>query len=551
MILFEEVAMRRHCVRLPALLLAACCLLACLIPTGCRGKNEPPALSGPTDDPLANASIPELLTAGRYDLAFAAARKAASDPVAARTAAEDLIAWADRQGRADVAAVYLAAAGVSPTTAGAYVGLAALFAKYDAEQMDLPGRQQMLSFWKQGLAAAPELGKDRAAVAAASALATAAGDFVYAAEIAPDNGEAQLRAGLWCCIEQSSTEALTYISRARELLGERADVLVALAVCGQVVPAPVEMVTDLPVSLNQGWVAAVSDTHVFALDHVATPGCYRLSRIARVDGVKTILSESCDSPVALSPDGRWLAYGSYAEWGEPCEIRLASLAGESDRVLTKTKSDVFCISWLPDSQSLVFTSYEGMVLARLDGSGRQLLLGAKDPGLETADCPTDCRVSPDGRHVAYVPCAYEGSGPVMVMTIAGGSVTPVGESMGTTPEWLNSSRLIFGTYTDFGESDSRVWVSEVGGPSSAEPVLGESLAVSLVGLSADKHQVLLGLMPRYPGPPTGERLYWVCELQTRQLRLLPIESDASGVTWAADGTIFYWHDGRVAGIRLK
>lgn len=537
--------MRRHRLRLPALALAACCLLTCLIPAGCRDKN------GPTADPLANVSIEELLSAGRYDLAFAAAQKVAGDPIAARTTAERLIAWADRQGRADVAAVYLAAAGVSPTTTGAYVGLAALFAKYGAEQMDTRGRQQMLGFWKQGLAAAPELAKDRAAIAAAFALATAAGDYVYAAEIAPGNGEAQLQAGLWCCMKESYTEALTYVSRARDLLGERTDVLVAVAICGQVDPAPVETVADIPVSLNQGWIAAVSDTHIFALDHGARPDCYRLSSIARADGAKTVISESCDSPVVLSLDGRWLAYGSYAEWGKSCEVRLVSLTGEKDRVVAKTKSDVFSISWLPDSQSLVFTSYEGMVLVRLDGSGRQLLLAPKDPGLETTDYPTECRVSPDGQRVAYVSGRYEGNGPAMVMTIAGGETLLVGEPMGTTPEWLDANRLIFGTYTDSGESDSRVWVSEVGSHSTAEPVLGESLAVGLVGASADGRQALLRLMPRYPGPPTGERLYWVCDLQTSQLRLLPIEPDASGVTWARDGTIFYWHDGRVMGIRLK
>ena len=125
--------------------------------------------------------------------------------------------------------------------------------------------------------------------------------------------------------------------------------------------------------------------------------------------------------VAVSPDGKRLAWIENGRGGE--EIRVAPLEDlkKSDRVTAAAKPDDHCqeseIAWEPDSKALAFFSdcahpgdQDDLYLSRLDGSAAQRLTELK--GYEEAPA-----FSPDGKKIAflYVAGATRPSGALAAM----------------------------------------------------------------------------------------------------------------------------------------
>lgn len=104
---------------------------------------------------------------------------------------------------------------------------------------------------------------------------------------------------------------------------------------------------------------------------------------------------------AVSPDGRWVAYGSTQ--GSDRDIHVVAFGGGSPRVLADAPEREHTPSWSPDGSRLTFV--------REDSSGRRLLIadarsGAAQrtgalPGPGVGDLATHARWSASGRHIAY------------------------------------------------------------------------------------------------------------------------------------------------------
>jgi Tol biopolymer transport system component/cytosine/adenosine deaminase-related metal-dependent hydrolase len=127
---------------------------------------------------------------------------------------------------------------------------------------------------------------------------------------------------------------------------------------------------------------------------VAAAGSLPLTATAasRSTGGQAVLTEGTNFMVAVSPDGRWLAFDLVtAIWVTPT-------AGGQSRRLTDDLQDASRPRWSPDGASIVFQSYRDgnyhLWTIRPDGSGlRQLTTGRFDH--------REPAVAPDGRSIVF------------------------------------------------------------------------------------------------------------------------------------------------------
>ena len=117
----------------------------------------------------------------------------------------------------------------------------------------------------------------------------------------------------------------------------------------------------------------------------------------------------------VSPDGRWIAYGSIGTvWS------LDPVRGGVTRV-SDDAGDGFVgfPTWLPDSARLFYRTRDGMVLRRADGEGAPKIVA----GSASNDYPS--AVTPDGKLLVFLRISAETAGDIYTVPVDGGEVKKV------------------------------------------------------------------------------------------------------------------------------
>ncbi|MDX1739731.1 MAG: hypothetical protein R3178_00495, partial [Rhodothermales bacterium] len=133
--------------------------------------------------------------------------------------------------------------------------------------------------------------------------------------------------------------------------------------------------------------------------------------------------------IAISPDGRWLAYDSNV--GGNQDIYVRALSGGDVRRVTKDPADDFVFDWSPDGSQLSFHSFR-------TGSRGIYTISVEDLAVtEVVDTEAHERYptwSPDGKAIAYL---YGNSGEVRITAAAdsGWGESVVLPDVRGTPRW--------------------------------------------------------------------------------------------------------------------
>ena len=205
--------------------------------------------------------------------------------------------------------------------------------------------------------------------------------------------------------------------------------------------------------------------------------------------------------VAISPDGKRLAWIEGARSGG--EIHVANLDDlkKSERITAASKSDQYCresqLAWAPDSKALAFFSdcaqsggQQDLYLSHLDGKGAQRLTTLNGFVEEPA-------FSPDGSRIAflYVDGATRPSGALAAMKLPSGVIGEDG---------IEVQRI----------AAARVDVSK---PAPAEMVSPAGLHVYEFDWSPDSKSLAY-----VAADPPGENNWWVAKLYAQALGAAPI-----------------------------
>ena len=148
---------------------------------------------------------------------------------------------------------------------------------------------------------------------------------------------------------------------------------------------------------------------------------------------------------AMSPDGRTVAFsrgdadGTWHLWTVP-------FGGGAPRQLTSTESGEVYPRWLPDSRTMLFTTWNNpRRIGRVDVQGGPPVFLSFGPGDASYADP-----SPDGRSVVFSQSDREGER-LYVAPIAGGTPSLLTRSPGATPRWSPDGSLVaFGGSRGYG-----------------------------------------------------------------------------------------------------
>ncbi|HUF35272.1 MAG TPA: hypothetical protein VMN37_04935 [Gemmatimonadales bacterium] len=127
---------------------------------------------------------------------------------------------------------------------------------------------------------------------------------------------------------------------------------------------------------------------------------YQLVRRELDTGIEIEIQRGPNGTLALSPDGRQIAYAAFAPAGEPRPLLLFPAAGGAPRVLHRVPpaTTIFTVDWSPDGRHILFVAStvaghnELWQLRVATGEKRRLLAMA---GL------TGVQVHPDGARIAF------------------------------------------------------------------------------------------------------------------------------------------------------
>ena len=251
----------------------------------------------------------------------------------------------------------------------------------------------------------------------------------------------------------SASGTLVYASAAADMLPTR---LVAVTRAGTTTPFPgdTRYFSDMRVSPD-GRRAAVhvqdEENDVWVVD------------LARGTLLRLSTAPGEDETPAWSPDGRFIAWTGSRPDTARAVFRRPSDGSGAEEVLCKTDVHLHVNDWSPDGRTLLLQLNEptdGPGLYNLDLASRELR-----PFLQTRFREHSARISPSGRHVAYV-SDESGRDEVYVQAFPeGGGKLRVSTEGGGQPLWSRDGRSIF--FRD-GRSVAAVRF-EAGSPTAASP----------------------------------------------------------------------------------
>ncbi|MBE3518741.1 MAG: PD40 domain-containing protein [Firmicutes bacterium] len=282
-------------------------------------------------------------------------------------------------------------------------------------------------------------------------------------------------------------------------------------------------------------------------------GRFAIVEVSLPDGNERLLAEDTAQNIAVSKDGKLLAYGTASEWNAPCEVRVFDLDKGEWRKIADTTGPLRGVDFSPDGKTLVFASLEGLVTIGLDGSDRKVLVEGKANG-ESTVLQWRPVWSPDGAKIAYAVSYYEGSGPISIVEADTGAVLTLTISDDVDPLWSPDGKSILYTHQPYGEDHSDVYIADLAGaqPQFKRLTEGDGLYCGL-GWSPDGRYVLVQRAPSLSAWEGSAMKLLVYEVGQGRFHELPATSPKSMTpTWAADGFIYYvTEDGRLTRIKPK
>jgi Tol biopolymer transport system component len=142
--------------------------------------------------------------------------------------------------------------------------------------------------------------------------------------------------------------------------------------------------------------------------------------------------------LALSPDGRWLAFDSDRSGNH--HIFTVSVAGGDAKQLTTGTMDEFMPHWSPDAKEIAFHAFTRELARRLE-----VVSASGGPAVPVADAPRNQRRpawSPDGRALAFDAGTSTASDVYLVERSGAGWTAPRRLTSGSAPRWSPDGRQI-------------------------------------------------------------------------------------------------------------
>ncbi|MDP2871491.1 MAG: hypothetical protein Q8P31_03025 [Bacillota bacterium] len=372
-------------------------------------------------------------------------------------------------------------------------------------------------------------------------------DAVDAADRNPTDAAANVEAAHQHLLSGNTAEARRYATRARELAPGRLDVLSLLADVGMLDPVSAETVVNISLPLRasmladiRGGMAAVTgyQDEVDVAYVVALPGGEIKARIERVSGI------------AISPCGRYVAYASPADLGEPCPITVLDLETDETRLLLETIGAERGIRWSPDGSMIAISSMEGLILVGADGSDRRVVMPATRLG-DTTDWSTWAwpQWFAGGLRVSAQKLGWEYLGEVQAYDLTTETTSVVlrmgpGQYEVGTVSWAPGGDRMALNYRRY-EADFLWTVAMVdagGDAADATIAVSGDTDVDPITWSPDGKHLLVRM---------GNHL-WLWEEATRKLSLVPGEPYIFSV-WTDENIIYFLSEmgGRLVGIRMS
>ncbi len=254
-----------------------------------------------------------------------------------------------------------------------------------------------------------------------------------------------------------------------------------------------------------------------------------------------VLIEAIDQEIAVSRDGKHIAFATFSEWGEVCQVKLLDLETGGIVRLADTVGSVRGIDFAPNGKSLVFASLEGLILVDMDGTSHELLVEGRAGGENTV-LPFIPKWSPNGTRIAYSVTYYEGSGPISVVEVSGGAVLNVTRGNDWDLHWSPDGMSILYTNEEYDSDHSEVWLVDLSKEEPEAQALIDAKGIYRgLGWSPDGHGSLIQYSPPQREPGDAGKSLLTYDLVTGELRDVPAASRIKSLTatWAADGFIYY------------
>jgi TolB protein len=249
-------------------------------------------------------------------------------------------------------------------------------------------------------------------------------------------------------------------------------------------------------------------------------------------GVTPLLPGRDASQIALSPDGRRLAFVSGG--GGNADLYVLELAGGQLRRLTDSQGLDGYPSWSPDGKQLVFQSYRDstpkLYVVSADGSGVRRLTAAQ--GDESSPA-----FAPDGKGVAYVVKLGRHEAQLRYAPLDSGAVRVLGREPAkgneATPQWSPDGRQL--AYVVQEGNVSQIHVMHADG--SGKRALTQSVGTSSDPQWSPDGKRLLFLSAR--GAERRQHVYVAAADGSGERQLTEGGSEHLLARWSADGNRIY------------
>jgi TolB protein len=263
----------------------------------------------------------------------------------------------------------------------------------------------------------------------------------------------------------------------------------------------------------------------------------------------TFVEEGYDGDVAVSPDGRWLAYSSTRHNERP-DIYLQRVDGLSVTQLTSDETDDAYPTFSPDGRQIAFCSTRAgswdIYVMDADGGNATQITSGPSQDLHPS-------FSPDGKRLVYCSCGPRGGNwEIWTVDIATGARKIIGQ--GLFPTWSpdkHHDRIAFQRARQRGTRWFSLWTLDlVDGEARhvTEVAVSNNAAVICPTWSPDGQRLAFSTVvdpgrSGASGRAGGQQDVWVINVDGSNRQRL---TDGSGVNvapyWSSDGKVYFVSD---------